>query len=83
MKSRPYKITLEKIETRSTVQHFDNAGNYTTEEVVQKVEYEIVKIQNLVTIELPKGVYRAGDRISEESAQILCDGSCYDVTITR
>lgn len=83
MQRRPYKITLEKIETPSTLQHFDNIGSFTTEEVTDKIEYEIIRMQNLVIIEVLGKVFRAGDRISEEAARTLCDGSYYDVTVTK
>jgi len=83
MQKRPYKITLEKIKTSTNVQHFDQNGNATTCEVVDKIEYEITSIQNLITVEMCGGEFRAGDRIPEHVAKILCEAKCYDVKVTR
>lgn len=83
-------ITLERIETTSTRQHFGSptSGHPTrSETVTDKVEYEVVQLRNAVVVKHESCfrdcscTLKIGTRITEKQADDVARSKNYEVTV--
>lgn len=88
MNKKQIALTIERIETTSSIQHFDRKqgdvgqGPWTTQ--VIDVRYEVVKIRNAAVIKWDDNiVIKVGTSLTETQADSIARCSAFDVTITN